>query len=159
MALLPQGLRTVGILGGMGPDATVLLMHRILQKVHALDDSDHIPLIVMQNPQVPSRIAHLIHQTGESPAPILANMASGATDTHRTTPIQHMIMHCNRALCGTIYHTCTRSTTCVSNVSVASLPACAAACVRRQKSHWLFCRARLAHARRTAAELVNLGRT
>ena len=75
MALLPQGLRTVGILGGMGPDATVLLMHRILQKVHALDDSDHIPLIVMQNPQVPSRIAHLIHQTGESPAPILANMA------------------------------------------------------------------------------------
>ena len=84
---------------------------------------------------------------------------SRATDTHRTTPIQHMIMHCNRALCGTIYHTYTRSTACASNVSVASLPVCAAACVRRQKSHWLFCRARMAHARRAAAELVNLGRT
>ena len=70
-----------------------------------------------------------------------------------------MIMHCNRAQCGTIYQTCTRSTACASGVSVASLPACAAACVRRQESHWLFCRAHLAHARRTAAELVNLGHT
>ena len=43
-------------------------------------------------------------------APATLQSHSAQTDTHRTTPIQHMIMHCNRALCGTIYHTCTRST-------------------------------------------------
>jgi aspartate racemase len=68
-------MRTVGILGGMGPEATVLLMRRIIAAVPARDDADHVPLIVDQNSQVPSRIAHLIEGTGPDPAPVLAAMA------------------------------------------------------------------------------------
>ena len=68
-------MRRVGILGGMGPEATILLMQRILAGVSARDDADHIPLIVDQNPQVPSRIRHLIDGTGEDPGPVLADMA------------------------------------------------------------------------------------
>lgn len=68
-------MRRVGILGGMGPQATILLMQKVLDAVHADDDADHIPLIVNQNPQVPSRIRHLIEGTGEDPAPVLADMA------------------------------------------------------------------------------------
>lgn len=68
-------MRTVGILGGMGPEATVLLMQRVLAAVPARDDADHLPLIVHQNPRVPSRIRHLIEGTGESPGPVLAAMA------------------------------------------------------------------------------------
>lgn len=68
-------MRRVGILGGMGPEATVLLMSRVIAAVPARDDADHIPLIVDQNPQVPSRIAHLIEGTGPDPAPVLASMA------------------------------------------------------------------------------------
>ncbi len=41
----------------------------------AQDDADHIPLIVDQNPQVPSRISHLIEGTGDDPGPVLADMA------------------------------------------------------------------------------------
>ena len=67
--------RRVGILGGMGPQATVLLMERLIAATPATDDADHIPLIVDQNPQVPSRIRHLIEGTGEDPAPTLAAMA------------------------------------------------------------------------------------
>jgi aspartate racemase len=67
--------RRVGILGGMGPQATVLLMSKIIAAVPAADDRDHVPLIVDQNPQVPSRIARLIEGTGEDPAPVLAAMA------------------------------------------------------------------------------------
>jgi aspartate racemase len=67
--------RTVGILGGMGPEATVLLMQKVIAAVPARDDSDHVPLIVDQNPQVPSRIKRLIEGTGEDPAPVLAAMA------------------------------------------------------------------------------------
>lgn len=68
-------MRTVGILGGMGPEATVLLMQKIIAAVPARDDADHVPLIVDQNSQVPSRIARLIEGTGADPAPVLAAMA------------------------------------------------------------------------------------
>jgi aspartate racemase len=68
-------MRRVGILGGMGPEATVLVMQKLLAAVQAHDDADHIPLLVDQNPQVPSRIRHLIEGTGEDPGPVLADMA------------------------------------------------------------------------------------
>ncbi|KXF75189.1 aspartate racemase [Paramesorhizobium deserti] len=68
-------LRRVGILGGMGPEATVLLMQKVLAAVPARDDADHIPLIVDQNPQVPSRLQRLIDGTGDDPGPVLAGMA------------------------------------------------------------------------------------
>lgn len=67
--------RRVGVLGGMGPAATVLLMQRLIAAVPAADDADHLPLIVDQNPQVPSRLRRLIDGTGEDPAPVLAAMA------------------------------------------------------------------------------------
>ncbi|CUH51162.1 cysteate racemase [Shimia marina] len=67
--------RPIGILGGMGPEATILLQRKLLAAVPARDDSDHIPLLIDMNPQVPSRIAHLIEGTGTDPVPTLADMA------------------------------------------------------------------------------------
>ena len=68
-------MHRIGILGGMGPEATILVMQKVLACVQARDDADHIPLIVDQNPQVPSRIRHLLEGTGEDPGPALADMA------------------------------------------------------------------------------------
>lgn len=73
VAGLPK--RRIGILGGMGPEATVLLMSRIIARTPAADDRDHVPLFVDNNTQVPSRIAALIEGTGEDPGPVLAEMA------------------------------------------------------------------------------------
>jgi len=67
--------RTVGILGGMGPEATILLMSRVLALTPARDDADHVPLVVDNNTQVPSRIKALIEGGGEDPAPVLIDMA------------------------------------------------------------------------------------
>lgn len=85
--------RRIGILGGMGPEATVLLMQRLIAAVPAHDDSDHIPLIVDQNPQVPSRLRRLIEGTGEDPGPVLAEMA------HRlqSAGAEALAMPCNTA--------------------------------------------------------------
>jgi aspartate racemase len=69
--------RTVGILGGMGPEATVDLMQRIIRLTPAQDDADHVRMLVDNNPRVPSRIAALIEGTGSSPAPTLRAMAEG----------------------------------------------------------------------------------
>jgi aspartate racemase len=68
-------MRRVGILGGMGPEATILIMQKILAGVAAQDDSDHIPLIVDQNTRIPSRIKHLLEGGTVDPAPALADMA------------------------------------------------------------------------------------
>ena len=67
--------KTVGIIGGMGPEATIDLMARVIKATPAIDDIDHIHLVVDNNPKVPSRIKALIEKTGESPLPCLQEMA------------------------------------------------------------------------------------
>lgn len=88
-----RGPRTIGILGGMGPEATILLQRKVMNAVPARDDSDHIPLLIDMNPQVPSRIAHLIDGTGEDPGPILGTMARRLQDAGCAA----LAMPCNTA--------------------------------------------------------------
>jgi aspartate racemase len=85
--------RRLGILGGMGPEATVLLMSRIIAATPARDDADHVPMIVDNNTQVPSRIAALIDGNGADPAPVLAEMARKLQDYGA----EALIMPCNTA--------------------------------------------------------------
>ncbi|WP_419911936.1 aspartate/glutamate racemase family protein [Hoeflea sp.] len=66
---------TIGVLGGMGPEATILFMQKTLDAVRANDDADHVPLIVDHNTQVPSRIKALLDGEGDDPGPALAKMA------------------------------------------------------------------------------------
>ncbi|MBY4677095.1 aspartate/glutamate racemase family protein [Marinobacterium arenosum] len=66
--------KIVGIIGGMGPEATVDLMNRVIAATPAADDADHLRMIVDNNPKVPSRIKALIEKTGESPGPCMAEM-------------------------------------------------------------------------------------
>ncbi len=85
--------RVTGILGGMGPEATILLQQRVLSTVQAADDADHLPLLIDMNPQVPSRIAHLIEGNGSDPGPVLADMARGLEQSGATA----LAMPCNTA--------------------------------------------------------------
>ncbi|MEO1249195.1 MAG: amino acid racemase [Pseudomonadota bacterium] len=86
-------LRRVGILGGMGPEATVLLMSRIIARTPARDDQDHIPLIVDNNTQVPSRLRALIDGDGPDPGPALVGMARGL----QAAGAQALALPCNTA--------------------------------------------------------------
>lgn len=56
----------VGIIGGVGPAATVDFMQKIVRNTEARRDQDHIKLIVEHNPQIPDRTANLIGD-GEDP--------------------------------------------------------------------------------------------
>ncbi|HKJ65797.1 MAG TPA: amino acid racemase, partial [Desulfopila sp.] len=69
--------KVVGILGGMGPEATIDLMQRILANTPALDDADHIRCIVDNNPKIPSRVQAILGERGENPGPCMAEMARG----------------------------------------------------------------------------------
>jgi aspartate racemase len=89
----PPAHPVVGILGGMGPAATIDLMRRIMDATQAGDDADHIHLIVDQNPRVPSRIKALIERTGASPADELVRMAKNLEEAGATM----LAIACNTA--------------------------------------------------------------
>ena len=65
----------VGIIGGMGPEATVDLMARIIRATPAADDADHIRMLVDNNPKIPSRLKAIVERSGPSPVPVLIDMA------------------------------------------------------------------------------------
>ena len=47
--------KTVGVLGGMGPDATVDFLHKVIALTPAERDQDHIRMLIDHDPKVPSR--------------------------------------------------------------------------------------------------------
>jgi aspartate racemase len=69
--------KTAGVIGGMGPEATVEFLRRLVAATPARDDGDHIRVLVDSNPKIPSRIAALIEGTGRDPLPVLVEMARG----------------------------------------------------------------------------------
>jgi aspartate racemase len=50
----------LGIVGGIGPAATVDFMQKIVRNTPAERDQDHVRLIVDHNPQIPDRTANLV---------------------------------------------------------------------------------------------------
>ena len=51
----------IGIVGGVGPAATVDFLDKIVRNTPASRDQDHLKVLVEQNPQIPDRTAHLLN--------------------------------------------------------------------------------------------------
>jgi aspartate racemase len=66
--------RLIGILGGMGPEATLDLYRHILNLTPAAKDQDHIRVLIYSNPKIPDR-TKAIAGAGESPLPCLIESA------------------------------------------------------------------------------------
>lgn len=66
--------KTIGVIGGMGPQATVDFFQKILDNTRVERDQDHIHAIIDNNPQIPDRTAFLLGK-GESPLKSLVNSA------------------------------------------------------------------------------------
>ena len=66
--------KVVGVIGGMGPAATVDFMARVMAHTPAVYDQQHLHMLVEHNPRIPSRQLAM-QGKGESPGPTLAAMA------------------------------------------------------------------------------------
>ena len=66
--------KTVGILGGMGPAATIEFFRRLVAATPAAVDQAHLRILIDNNPHVPDRSAAIFGR-GEDPRPALADMA------------------------------------------------------------------------------------
>ncbi|WP_421866490.1 aspartate/glutamate racemase family protein [Motiliproteus sp.] len=82
----------IGILGGMGPLATVDFVEKVIGLTPARCDQEHLPLIIHSVPQIPDRTACLIDQQ-RSP---LAAMARGV-ETLAKSGVGAIVIPCNTA--------------------------------------------------------------
>lgn len=67
-------MKKVGIIGGLGPLAGAHFYRRVIELSPATSDEGHLPVILVSDPTIPSRIKHLMG-AGESPAPQLQQVA------------------------------------------------------------------------------------
>ena len=82
----------VGILGGLGPEATLDFFARILAATPAQSDQDHLHLIIENNPKVPDRHA-AIRGDGPDVTPALVTMAQNL----ERCGADFVVMPCNTA--------------------------------------------------------------
>ncbi len=66
--------KIIGILGGMGPEATIDLFYKIIKFTPAEKDQDHLRIIIDNNPKIPDRTAAILGK-GEDPLPALQETA------------------------------------------------------------------------------------
>ncbi|MDG2088360.1 MAG: amino acid racemase [Arenicellaceae bacterium] len=81
-----------GVMGGMGPEATLDFMAKVLQRTDASADQDHLRLLIDHNPKVPNRHVS-INGSGEDVIPYLLEMA---TNLERSGA-DFVVMVCNTA--------------------------------------------------------------
>jgi aspartate racemase len=85
-------VKTIGIIGGMGPNATNHFCSLITKLTPAKSDQDHIPVICFNNSAIPSRV-NAIFGCGESPLPELVRTAR----VLESAGADFLIMPCNTA--------------------------------------------------------------
>ena len=84
--------RVIGVLGGLGPEATVDFCFRIIGNTNAPTEQDHIRCIVDNNPKAPNR-NHAIAGNGPSPAPAFEDSARML----ERCGVDFIVMPCNTA--------------------------------------------------------------
>lgn len=62
-------MKTLGVIGGLGPMATVYFMQLVTEMTDAKTDQEHIPMIVHSCPYIPDRTAFLTGISEENPVP------------------------------------------------------------------------------------------
>ena len=63
--------KTLGILGGVGPMATIYFEALLADLTKAASDQEHIPMIVYNHAQIPDRTAYILDNRQPNPLPVM----------------------------------------------------------------------------------------
>ncbi len=63
--------KTLGIIGGVGPLATMLIGEIIVRRTKASKDQEHVHTIIDNDTTIPDRTAYILDQTNDNPVPYL----------------------------------------------------------------------------------------
>lgn len=84
--------KTIGIIGGMGPAATIDLFQKIVSNTPARTDQEHLQIFIYNNPKIPPR-EQLSNDLSKTPLPELIKSAI----TLEQAGADFIIMACNTA--------------------------------------------------------------
>ncbi len=84
--------KTIGIIGGLGPHATIELERRLIARIPAKKDQDYPTILSFNNPKAPDR-SRALAGDGETPVPELARTAHALA----RAGAQVLCMPCNTA--------------------------------------------------------------
>lgn len=62
-------MKTLGVIGGLGPWATAYFMQLLVDMTKAEQDQQHIPSIVISRPQIPDRTDYIVGRSKDNPLP------------------------------------------------------------------------------------------
>ncbi|HQY32997.1 amino acid racemase [Actinotalea sp.] len=65
----------VGVIGGVGPQATAYFLDMVVRLTDAARDQDHLDLVVLNHATIPDRTAFIVGTSTEDPGPVMAQDA------------------------------------------------------------------------------------
>lgn len=68
-------MKTLGVIGGVGPLSTAYFMEVLINKTDASVDQEHIDMIVLNHAKIPDRTAFILDNSLESPVPFMVEDA------------------------------------------------------------------------------------
>lgn len=63
--------KTLGIIGGVGPLATMLLGEMVVRRTLAQKDQEHVNMVVTNNTSIPDRTTYVLDRSKDNPVPIM----------------------------------------------------------------------------------------
>jgi aspartate racemase len=61
----------IGVVGGMGPDATILFLSMVVEMTDAATDQDHVDLDCLMHCSIPDRTAYILGRSTANPVPLI----------------------------------------------------------------------------------------
>jgi len=62
-------MKTLGVIGGLGPMATVYFLQLVTEMTDAVNDQEHIEILLHSKPQIPDRTNYILGKSIQSPLP------------------------------------------------------------------------------------------
>ena len=85
--------KILGVLGGLGPLATVYFMDLIVKMTEAKKDQDHISMIVLNHAAIPDRTEYILDNSKPNPLPMMIEDAKKL----QAAGSAYVVMPCNTA--------------------------------------------------------------
>lgn len=83
----------LGIVGGVGPLATAYFMEVLISKTAAPTDQENMPMIVINDPQIPDRTAYILDNSKPNPLPEIKRVVRALQDAGA----DYLAIPCNTA--------------------------------------------------------------
>ena len=84
-----------GVIGGLGPQATVYFMERVVAFTKAFSDQEHVNMLILNHAAIPDRTAWILRKNDQNPEPLLVQ------DAHLLDEMgaDFIVIPCNTAHC------------------------------------------------------------